>query len=386
MKFPKIYIIILNYNGWADTIECLESVLRNDYPNYQVIVVDNNSPNNSMDYIKAWAEGRLDVWVNPSHPLRKLSFPPVGKPIPYVFYNRDEAEKGGNPEKEEKLKDKIPEGVTTKYPLVFIQTGDNLGFAGGNNVGIRYALAKNDFEYVWLLNNDTVIEKSALSEMVKVAQRRKNIGIVGSKLLRYDKPDTLQTLCGTSRITWLNAGRAGYIHPNEKDSPEFDVDFRIDGGYIVGASMLIRKEVFNEVGLFDEKFFMWAEETDFCLRTFKKGWELYCAGKSKVWHKEGASTGKGNQKEFLKRKSIRPTLSRFVITGYLDIRNHIYFVNKHWGKFYMLMYILGPNAQYLARRILGIVLYDDDKLKRIKLLIRGLMDGINKRMGKPKEM
>jgi GT2 family glycosyltransferase len=58
---PKIYIIILNYNGWADTIECLESVLRNDYPNYQVIVVDNNSPNNSMEYIKTWAEARLNV-------------------------------------------------------------------------------------------------------------------------------------------------------------------------------------------------------------------------------------------------------------------------------------------------------------------------------------
>jgi rhamnopyranosyl-N-acetylglucosaminyl-diphospho-decaprenol beta-1,3/1,4-galactofuranosyltransferase len=150
--------------------------------------------------------------------------------------------------------------------------------------------------------------------------------------------------------------------------------------------MLIRKEVFNEVGLFDESFFMWAEETDFCLRTLRKGYKLYCAGKSKVWHKEGASTGKGNQKEFLKRKSIRPTLSRFVITGYLDIRNHIYFVNKHWGKFYMLLYILGPNARYLVRRILGIILYDDNKLKRIGLLFRGLIDGINKRMGKPKEL
>ncbi|WP_211325081.1 glycosyltransferase family 2 protein [Hydrogenothermus marinus] len=90
----KVYIIILNYNGWADTIECLESVLRNDYPNYQVIVVDNDSPNNSMEYIKAWAEGKLDVWVKPNHSLRYLSHPPIKKPIPYVYYNREEAEKG----------------------------------------------------------------------------------------------------------------------------------------------------------------------------------------------------------------------------------------------------------------------------------------------------
>lgn len=142
-----------------DTIECLESVLRNDYPNYQVIVVDNNSPNNSMEYIKAWAEGKLDIWVKPDNPLRHLSFPPVEKPVPYVFYDREEAEKGGNPELEERLKNDIPNGITTKYPLVFIQSGYNGGFAFGNNVGIKYALAKDDFDSVILLNNDTIIEK-----------------------------------------------------------------------------------------------------------------------------------------------------------------------------------------------------------------------------------
>jgi len=167
MKNPKVYIIILNYNNWADTIECLESVLRNDYPNYQVIVVDNNSSNNSMEYIKAWAEGKLDVWVNPKHPLRYLSFPPVKKPIPYVHYTREEAENGGNKFLEDKLKENLPEGITTKYPMIFIQTGENLGFAGGNNVGIRYAFSKNDFEYIWFLNNDTVIEKDALFKLVQ---------------------------------------------------------------------------------------------------------------------------------------------------------------------------------------------------------------------------
>ncbi len=92
----KVYIIILNYNNWYDTIECLESVLRNDYPNYQVIVVDNNSQNNSVDYMKAWADGMLDICVDPKNPLRNLSFPPIPKPIPYIFYTKEEAEKGGN--------------------------------------------------------------------------------------------------------------------------------------------------------------------------------------------------------------------------------------------------------------------------------------------------
>jgi len=82
----KVYVVILNYNCWTDMIECLESVLRNDYPNYQVIVVDNDSPNNSMDYIKKWAEGKSEAWVNPKYALRYLSYSLVNKPISLEYY------------------------------------------------------------------------------------------------------------------------------------------------------------------------------------------------------------------------------------------------------------------------------------------------------------
>ena len=192
-NWPKAGIIILNYNNWQDTIECSESVLRNDYPNYQVIVIDNGSPNNSMKYIKTWAEGRQEVLTpEPSHPLYHLSHPPVKKPIPYIYYTREEAEKGGDFELEEKLtkewqeqrksnnKELIP---TSPYPLIFIQTGENLGFAGGNNVGMKYTLKRDDFKYVWLLNNDTVIDQNTLTEMIKLAESNEKIGMVGAKLL-----------------------------------------------------------------------------------------------------------------------------------------------------------------------------------------------------------
>ena len=116
-EWPKIAIIILNWNGWKDTIECLESVFRIDYPNYQVIVVDNNSPNNSMEYIKAWAEGNLDVWTKPDNPLRHLSNPPVPKPVPYVFYNKEEAEKGGNKELESHYDEKSLGKKSNDYNL-----------------------------------------------------------------------------------------------------------------------------------------------------------------------------------------------------------------------------------------------------------------------------
>ena len=106
-EWPKVAIIILNWNGWKDTLECLESVFRNTYPNYQVIVVDNGSTDGSMEKIKAWADGKQDVLTpEPTHPLYHLSHPPVKKPIPYMYYTREEAEKGGNFKLEEKLKAK----------------------------------------------------------------------------------------------------------------------------------------------------------------------------------------------------------------------------------------------------------------------------------------
>ena len=93
---PKIYIVILNFNGWANTIECLESVLRIHYLNYQVIVVDNNSSDGSMDQIISWAEGRMDVWNEPANPIRRLSNPPVKKPIWYIFCRKEGVEIDGS--------------------------------------------------------------------------------------------------------------------------------------------------------------------------------------------------------------------------------------------------------------------------------------------------
>jgi GT2 family glycosyltransferase len=166
---PKVYIIILNYNGWTDTIECLESVLRNDYPNYQVIVVDNNSPNNSMEYIKAWAEGKLNAWVNPNNPLRKLSSPPVSKSIPYVFIQRKGQKKGGNPEFEESLKENIPDGI--KYTLM----GYKGGLALGNHITIKHATAESDFNSTTLLNIDnlTIVKHSIYRNFTMEVRRWK---------------------------------------------------------------------------------------------------------------------------------------------------------------------------------------------------------------------
>lgn len=361
---PLVYILILNWNGWRDTIECLESVFRNDYPSYRVIVCDNNSSDGSLDYIKKWADGLVKVELAKDNPLRDLSSPPIPKPVRYVEYDRTAAEAGGDRRDDEAR-------------LILIQTGANLGFAGGNNVGLRYVMARDDFDYVWLLNNDTVVGYDALSNLIKVAESNRLIGIVGSKLFHYYLPQIIQTMGGTDQITWKTTG--DYIHSFEPDNPEFNNDFEVKG-YICGASLLIKKSVLESIGLLDENYFMWAEEVDWCFSAVQKGWKLYYCGTSHVWHKEGGSCGRFVIKNFCGKKSKRETLRRFVICGYYDIRNHIYFIKKYFKR-YLCRFILHL-IPLIIKRYIGIIVFDDNKLLRMMLLTRGLFDGIIGKTGK----
>ncbi|MFZ8805841.1 MAG: glycosyltransferase family 2 protein [Candidatus Calescibacterium sp.] len=379
---PKVYIITINYKNWYDTIECLESVLRNDYPNYQVIVIDNNSPNNSMEYLKAWAEGKIDIWVDPRNPLRRLSFPPVPKPIPYVFYTREEAEKGGNLDLEKKLEGKVPEGVTTKYPIVFIQSGDNLGFAGGNNLGIKYALAKNDFDYIWFLNNDTVIESGALEKMVDFIDKNTSVGAVGSLSLFYSNPDIVQACCGTTTFRFISD--LSPLFQNKRKMEIFLQSFELKNSFLQGVSMLIRRRTIEEIGLFDENLFMMFEESELCLRMIKRGWKVWCIPQSIIYHKVGGSrqSQKYVTRKFLWKVSRRLNLKDSYFTLYLYHRNFLYSVKKHYGLIPTIFFLLGRFPTYYLRIIIGILLFDDKKLERIKLLGKALIDGIVGNMGK----
>lgn len=270
-SWPKVSIIVLNWNGWKYTIECLESIYRINYPNYQVIVVDNASTDGSLEKIKAWAEGKFDVWVKQDSPLRHLSFPPVPKPISYIEYSRLQAEVGGT--------------SNDNVQLILIQTGANLGYAGGNNVGIRYAL-KTGAEYILILNNDTVIDKNALSEMIKMFKEKKKAGVIGPKLLYYHYPDTLQT-AGCRFDFWM--GLCFMNGWKEKDKGQWDTPYQPD--VITGAAMLCSRTTFEQVGLMDESFFMYVEEIDWEVRVKKAGFEIWYCPQAKVWHVENASTG-----------------------------------------------------------------------------------------------
>jgi len=328
----KVYILILNWNGWKDTIECLESVFRNSYSNYQVVVIDNGSTNGSMEKIKAWAEGEQEVEVDPNSPLYHLSHPLVPKLVPYIEYDRKTAETGGIPGKERLLYNKLSNGIP--HPMILIRTGDNLGFAGGNNVGIRYALSKNDCEYVWLLNNDTVIDKNALTETVKLAETDKKIGIIGSKIMNYYSPNVIDVIGGGNFIPWMGIARE--IGSGEVDNGQWDKK-SINVTYVKGASMLVKSDVMKEIGLMNESYFLYSEETDWCIRAFRDSWKLKCSLRSLIWHKEKKPAKvyeKGNPSEFHKE--------------YYIARNNLIILKKFYKKYLAIGFLLSFGIRFLV--------------------------------------
>jgi GT2 family glycosyltransferase len=272
LQVPKVYIIILNWNGWRDTIECLESVLRLDYDSFQVIVCDNASGDNSLDWIAEWASGSLAAGCsNPE--LQNLTSPPYPKPISFLRMGPGERVSLG----------------TRGETLFLVQTGANLGFAGGNNVGLRLALSAGDLDYAWLLNNDTVVEPGALSSLVETMQQRPDVGICGSTLLYYHSPRIVQALGGSAYNRWTARGGHIGMGQNSDDLPNSDA---IEGRmkYVVGASMLVRRPFLEQIGLMSEAYFLYCEEIDWATRARGK-YSLAYAPQSVVYHKEGASIG-----------------------------------------------------------------------------------------------
>ena len=233
MNAPGVFIIILNWNGWRDTDACLESLARLEYPDYQVVVVDNASTDGS------------------------------------------EAE------------------LRRRHPnLMLLQSGANLGFAGGNNVGLRYALDRSA-EYVWLLNNDTLVEPDALTQLVAKLQREPALGLCGSTLLYEAQRDTVQALGGAHYNRWL--GTVAHLGQHEPWPQKLDterLERRVEGrlSYLIGASTLASRRFLETVGLLQPDYFLYFEELDWAARA-KGRFRLGYAAQSIVYHKEGSSIG-----------------------------------------------------------------------------------------------
>jgi GT2 family glycosyltransferase len=226
---PRVAVIVLNYNGWHDTVECLRSLEKMDYPNYWTIVVDNGSADDSVARISE-------------------HFPEI--------------------------------------PL--IETGRNLGEPRGNNVGIRRALDEGA-EYVWVLNNDTVADPGSLGAMVRTAEAAPAVGAVGSVLFYMSEPEQVQAWGGGRVLMWW--GTARYL---KGPVPEESLH------YITGGCILLRSQALWDVGLLDERFFLYWVDAELSFRLRKAGWSLAVAEGSHVWHKEFAGS---TWKEFAKGQS-----------------------------------------------------------------------------------
>ena len=360
-NWPSVAIIILNWNGWRDTIECLESVCRITYPNYEVIVIDNGSSDDSMDKIKVWAKGNQEVLTpKPSHPLYHLSHPPLKKPIPYIEYNRKDAEPGDDSELEERSFNfgQIPNPMiqVTHSPLILIQTGENLGFAGGSNVGIRYVLEKGNNDYVLLLNNDTVVCQDFLNKMIYSAISADNIGIVGGKILYYDTPDLIW-YCGGTLDLWRGVSHHKYHRKRNNSLGE------ITGAtFITGCLMLINKKVFETVGFLPEEYFLYLEDTAFCYSVLKKGFKLKVTSASMIFHKIS---------------SIKE--ENYPLGLYYATRNRLYFMlTKQQNKIYLFSFLLFFSC---GRSIKICQYFVEGKKKLIGAICKGIKDALNGRLG-----
>jgi GT2 family glycosyltransferase len=201
------------------------------------------------------------------------------KPLPTIIYDRVAAEAGGNRDQEKAI-------AHTRDPFIVIRTGANLGYAGGNNVGLRFAEKRGDYDYVWILNNDTIVHREALKELISCAENHK-VGAAGSKLFYHDRPDTLHMAGGCRIVPWM--GNASMIGVNQRDGEKWDRSLAPD--YISGASLLVKKEVLENVGLMDEQYFLYWEDADWGIRMRKRGYGLLYCYRSTVWHKEGGTVG-----------------------------------------------------------------------------------------------
>lgn len=269
--WPKVAIIILNWNGWKDTIECLESLQRLTYPNYQIIVVDNGSTDGSVEKIKAWAQGGLKV------ESKFFQYDPSKKPVKWIEYDKATAEEGGIPYKE-KFLDLTP----SLQKMVIIRNQENLGFAAGNNVAIRYALRK-DMDFLLLLNNDTVVARDSLNKLIIETQKRNNVAVSTGKIYYYDNPNLL----------WYAGGRLSnfkiYVHIGYNKLNQNNYNKTRYVTFASGCYMLINVNLLGEKCYLPENYFLGTEDCYFCWMVNNVGYNILYVAESVIWHKVSRS-------------------------------------------------------------------------------------------------
>ncbi|MDY9922734.1 glycosyltransferase family 2 protein [Methanobacterium sp.] len=270
MDNPRVSIVIINWNGWEDTIECLESLFHINYPNFDVIVVDNDSKDDSLEKIRSYCSGDLKVESG------FFKYNPDNKPINLVVCT----------EKFDDMEFHLKKEISDSNQIILIKNDENIGFPGGNNTGMKCALKFFKPDYILLLNNDTVVEENFLDELVKNGESREDVGILGPKIYFYDEPHTIWS--AGCRISW-KLSRGIQIGTNEVDKGQYDSEREVE--YVSGSAFLIKREVIQKIGLMDENYFLYFEESDWTLRANQKGYNSLYIPQAKIWHKVSRSGG-----------------------------------------------------------------------------------------------
>lgn len=275
-----VSVVVLNWNGWQDTIRCIESILNSDYRQINIIVCDNGSDDDSVMQIKAWC----------------------------TLHNIDLADKRSS-----------SPGSIPDIKVTIKEIGANLGFARGNNVGIRHALLAGS-DYIFVLNNDTTVSPACINNLVAFGEKTAKVALMGPKIL--DEGTTQYTQRPLAhRLTFptivFGLGRLRRLVKQARLSPRYSFisDDPAPVYVIPGSAMMFRAESLREINLFDETTFLYWEEFIVAEKLRQRGLVTYLVPAAVLWHKQNASIikiGAGKYLEYVKSE-------RHFVTHYLKL-------------------------------------------------------------------
>lgn len=287
-KAPLVWVVILNYNGAPDTLNCLDSLARTDYPNFRVLVVNNGSTDDSVSRLKAaLTHPRVELLANPQ----------------------------------------------------------NLGYAGGNNRGIEKALAAGA-DYVFILNNDTIVEPGSLAALVEAMERDPKVGIAGCPLFGPGTP--ARTVYGWRANLYIGDCAQWFDGPEKPRFGEVDC--------ILGAAMLVRAETLRKIGCFDSRFFLHFEDFEFCLRARRAAYKVIIVPGPGILHLAGRTT-----------RRVRP------MALFYSTRNRVWLARRHGSLRHQLVFTLYAFFYLHPRRILGRIMRGQFDL--LAPVLRGIWAG-----------
>jgi len=298
---PSVAIIVVNWNSYADTSQCLDSLKLLEYRNFATIVVDNGSEDGSGQNLK-----------------------------------RDFSE------------------------IIFLKNDKNLGFTGGNNTGIRYAL-KNSYEYILLLNNDTIVTELFLSLLVKSIENDPLIGAIQPKIMFNQNRNIIWNAGGifNSFLT-----KTSTIGENQIDVGQFDKSSETD--WITGCCFLVRSSVIKEIGLLDQRFFIYHEDVDWSFKIKQKGLIMFYEPSSVIYHETGMSDkNHGTHSE----GNVSP------FSHYMGVKNHLFLVRRYAKGIDLIgswMYQFVKLSGYLVYFVLR------GRFKKFNFVLKGIRDGLTK--------